>query len=206
MTTVHIDFISDYICPWCYIGKARLERVKEILKEEVELKISVKPFLLYPNIPVGGVDKKVFAKKAKPGMGRSLKQESQLESIQINYKNIERIPNSLEAHRLTWLVQPELKYELAKKIFHGYFENGVDIESHDFLIEQATSVGVDKLTIGKFFGTKAGEREVADAIQSAKEEFVSVVPSLKLNTKFLIPGLQSDEAWIKYIKRAAKKN
>lgn len=206
MTTVQIDFISDYICPWCYIGKARLERVKTLLENEIDLKISVKPFLLYPSIPIGGVDKKVFAKKAKPGMGRSLKHEAQQEGIQINYKNIEKIPNSLEAHRLTWLVHPELKYELAKKIFYGYFEEGKNIEDHDFLIEQATSIGVDKSTIGKFFGTKAGEKEVVDAIQNAKEEFVTVVPSLKLSNQFLIPGLQTDEAWIKYIKRAARKN
>ena len=204
MTTIQIDFISDYICPWCYIGKARLERVKTLLQNEVDLIIDVKPYLLYPKIPVGGVDKSVFAKKTKPGMGRSLKQEAQLEGIQINYKNIEKIPNSLEAHRLTWLVNPDLKYELAKRIFHGYFELGMDIEDHDFLIEQAAKIGVDKTTIGKFFGTEEGKKEVDNAIKKTKEDFVTVVPSIKLSHSFLIPGLQSDEAWINYIRRAVE--
>ena len=203
-TTVHIEFISDYICPWCYIGKARLERVRETLANEIDLEIELKPYLLYPAIPIGGVDKSVFSKKTKPGMGRSLKAESKIESIEINYKNIERIPNSLEAHRLTWLTKPSKKYELAKRIFHGYFEEGQDIEHHDFLIEQAQKVGIDKNTIGKFFSTDAGKTEVAKAIQDSKNEFITVVPSLRLDHQFLIPGLQSDDVWEKYIRRAAE--
>ena len=203
-TTVHIEFISDYICPWCYIGKARLERIKKILAAEIILEIEVAPYLLYPSIPVGGVDKSIFAKKIKPGMGRSLKEESKIERIQINYKNIERIPNSLEAHRLTWMVKPSLKYELAKRIFYGYFEEGQDIEDHDYLIDLAKDIGVDKTTIGKFFSTEIGKIEVAESIQKAKEAFATVVPSLRLDHSFLIPGLQSEEVWIKYIQRAAK--
>ena len=202
--TVHIEFISDYICPWCYIGKARMERVRESLDGKINLEIEVKPYLLYPNIPRGGVPKEVFAKKAKPGMGRSLRAESEREGIAIRYKNIERIPYSLEAHRLTWLTEPDLKYELAKRIFHGYFEKGQDIEDHDFLIEQAKAVGVPKKTIGLFFSTEAGEKEVNDFIQNAKEEFVTVVPSLRLNRKILIPGLQTAELWENYITRASR--
>ncbi len=204
LPTVHLEFISDYICPWCYIGKARLERVKEILKDEINLEIQVSPFLLYPSIPIGGVDKAIFAKKSKPGMGRSLRDEAKIEGIEINYKNIERIPNSLEAHRLTWLVEPTLKYELAKRIFHSYFEEGKYIEETTFLMEQAKLVGVDKSILEKFASTAAGKDEVDLAIQNAKEESISVVPSFRLDHNFLIPGLQSVEVWEKYIRRAAK--
>ena len=203
LTTVHLKFISDYICPWCYIGKARLEKVKKILKDKINLEIQVSPFLLYPSIPKGGVDKTVFSKKSKPGMGRSLRDEAKLEGIEINYKNIERIPYSLEAHRLTWLVEPELKYELAKRIFHAYFEDGKNIEETNFLIEQAKLVGVAKNILEKFASTDSGKDEVDLAIQNAKEEFISVVPSFRLDHNFLIPGLQSVEVWEKYIRRAA---
>ena len=202
-TTVQIEFISDYICPWCYIGKARLERIRDSLKNEIDLEIEVVPYLLYPFIPIGGVEKSVFAKKTKPGMGRSLKVEAQLENIEINYKNIQRIPNSLEAHRFTWLIASSLKYEFAKRIFTSYFEKGKDIENHDFLIEQAKTIGVDQTTIGKFFSTNDGKEEVEQAIQNAKNNFVTVVPSLRLDHSFLIPGLQSDDVWEKYIRRAA---
>ncbi|MFK7775286.1 MAG: DsbA family oxidoreductase [Saprospiraceae bacterium] len=204
LPTVHLEFISDYICPWCYIGKARLERVKETLKDEINLEIEVSPFLLYSSIPIGGVDKSVFSKKSKPGMGRSLRDEAKLEGIEINYKNIERIPNSLAAHRLTWLVKPTLKYELAKKIFHAYFEDGKNMEEIDFLLEQAKLVGVDHNILEKFATTEEGKIEVNLAIHNAKEAFISVVPSFRLDHIFLIPGLQSIEVWEKYIRRAAK--
>ncbi|MFK8007151.1 MAG: DsbA family oxidoreductase [Saprospiraceae bacterium] len=204
LPTVHIEFISDYICPWCYIGKARLERVKEILKDEINLDIQVSPFLLYPSIPKGGVDKSVFSKKSKPGMGRSLRDEAKSEEIEINYKNIDRIPNSLEAHRLTWLVEPALKYELAKIIFHTYFEEGKNIEETNFLIKQAKLVGVNKNILKKFSSTDEGKIEVHLEIQQAKEAFISVVPSFRLDQKFLIPGLQSVEVLEKYILRAAR--
>jgi len=205
MNTVHIEFISDFICPWCYIGKARLEHVKTLLQDEIQLDIELKPFLLYPNIPIGGSPKSDFAKKVKPGMGRSLKYEAQVENIQINYKNIERIPYSLEAHRLVWLVNDnDLKYKLAVKIFHGYFEEGKDIENHDFLIDLAKSVGVHKEIIGKFFSTNIGQTEVLQSIQNSKKELVTVVPSLKIDRKIVMPGLQSTETWLAYIRKAAE--
>ena len=83
MKTVHIEFIGDFICPWCYVGKVRLERVRERLKNEIRLDIKVKPYVLYPSIPKGGVSKSTF-KKTKPGMGRALRQEAQVENIQFN--------------------------------------------------------------------------------------------------------------------------
>ena len=205
MTTVNIEFTSDFICPWCYIGKARLERVKTLLQNEINLDIELKPFVLYPHIPKEGMPKSVFAKKVKPGMGKSLKIEAATENIEINYRNIERIPYSLEAHRLIWLAEGnDIKYELAVKIFHGYFEEGKNIENHDYLIELAKSVGVSKAIIGKFFATNIGKKEVMQSIQNSKEEFISVVPSIKLDKQFSVPGLQSTEVWLNYIRRAAE--
>jgi len=203
--TVHIEFISDYICPWCYIGKARLGRVKELVKEEIDLEIEVKPFLLYPKIPKGGVAKEVFAKKTKLGMGRSLKMEAAAENLTLSYQKIERIPASFEAHRLTTLVETNLlKFELAKRIFYGYFEEGADIENHDFLIDQAKSVGVEKKTIGEFFATDAGKLATEEAIKASKNAFISVVPTMRLDHQFVVPGLQSIDVWENYIRRAAE--
>ena len=80
----------------------------------------------------------------------------------------------------------------------------MDIENHDFLIDQATEIGVDKTTIGIFWWPENGKIDVAKAIQNTKEDFITVVPSLRLSNKFIIPGWQSEEAWINYIRRAAE--
>ncbi len=143
MKTVHIELISDFICPWCYLGKARLERVKAAIADEIRLEIDLKPYILYPSIPKGGVPKSIFAKKTKPGMGRSLRQEAEKEGIHFNYKYIERIPSSFEAHRLVYLVEDNAKkYELTKRLFYGYFEEGQNIEAPVYLLQQAIEVGV----------------------------------------------------------------
>ncbi len=206
MKTVHIEFISDFICPWCYLGKARLERVQQLLAPDIQLDIEVKPFLLYPHIPKGGVHKSHFAKKTKPGMGRSLRKEAEIEGIKISYRNIEFIPYSMEAHRLVWLVEDkQQKYDLAMRLFYGYFEEGQNLEDHTYLSEQATLSGVPSAIIEQFKSTEAGLAACENYIQDAKDNFVNLVPTLKLNHKFTVLGLQSADVLEKYIRRAAAK-
>jgi len=205
MQTVHIELISDFICPWCYLGKARLERVKAAIADEILLEIDLKPYILYPSIPKGGVPKSVFAKKTKPGMGKSLRLEAEKEGIHFNYKYIERIPSSFEAHRLVYLVEGNTKkYALAKRFFYGYFEEGQDIEATDYLLQQARTIGVKETVLQNFMESDAGQAGVQAAILESKETFINIVPSIKLDHQFLITGLQSAEVLEKYIHRAAK--
>lgn len=205
MRTVHIEFISDFICPWCYIGKARLDRLQTKLETEIQLQIVTRPFILYPFIPKGGLPKEVFAKKTKPGMGRSLKYESEIEGVQLNYRHIERIPNSLEAHRLVWLSRQEAAhYSLAKQIFADYFERGQNIEDYGYLMSMASQMGVSQKVQEQFSNSQEGEEEITEYLKQIKEEFVSIVPSLRLDGKFLLPGLQPEDVWEQYIRRAAK--
>lgn len=205
MKTVHIEFISDFICPWCYIGKARLERVQAAVAADIQLDIDIKPYVLYPHIPKGGLPKSDFAKKTKPGMGRSLRQEAAVENIHIHYKHIERIPYSFEAHRLVSLVSGNAKkYELAKKIFHDYFELGQDIEDTDYLVAQGQAIGIDTTILNRFIFTDLGASAVQSSIDQTKQEFINVVPSLRLDRKIVMPGLQSADVWENYIRRAAK--
>lgn len=205
MITVHIEFISDFICPWCYIGNARLIRLREKLAGTIQLEIVPKPYILYPHISKGGLLKEHFAKRTKPGMGRSLKYEAARESLEIKYKNIERIPYSLEAHQLMALIPDNtVKNKLAKRIFINYFENGQDIESHNFLIEEAKKLGVNKEILGRFEFTDEGLETCQAFIKQAKDDFINIVPSLRLDHQFLIPGLQEIDVWEKYIRRAAE--
>lgn len=205
MTTLHIKLISDFICPWCYLGKIRLERIQTAIANDIQLDIEISPYLLYPQIPKGGVPKSVFANKTKPGMGKSLRLEAEKEGIHFNYKYIKYIPNSLEAHRLVYLVKDHsLQYKLAKKIFYAYFETGQDIESHEYLLGEAQSAGVESVVLQQFAKSNVGELEVKAAIASNKEAFIHVVPSLQFDNGLVIPGLQSFETWERYIRRAAK--
>ena len=140
---VSLKFYSDFICPWCYLGKIRLQRVMEELKEEIECHVELMPYILYPHIKPEGAPKAEFANKTKPGMGRSLREEAKQESIEFNYKLIDRIPYSLEAHRLVWIVDDQaLKYDLSTQIFYDYFEKGINIGDRKYLVDMAIKKGI----------------------------------------------------------------
>lgn len=203
MKTVKLAIYSDFICPWCYLGKSRIERIQERLDGEIKLDIELRPYVLYPLIPKGGAPKSAFAKKTKPGMGRSLRQVAAEEGVNLNYKDIERIPYSLEAHRLLTLVDKDKQFDLAKKIFYAYFEEAKDIEDLDLLAALAKSVGMDKELIGRFMFTDIGEEETLAAIEEAKNAFVTVVPSIQFDGKIIMSGLQPVEVWERYIRKAA---
>jgi len=205
MTTVKIELISDYICPWCYLGETRIERIKEKVSSEFDLDIKITPFLLYPDIPKGGLHKSHFASKTKHGMGKALKEEAIKEGIRINYKNIEKIPNSLEAHRLNVLISESAKqFNFSKRVFRSYFQEGQDIENKELLSDLALNANVSQNLIDIFNQTSNGSEECELLIKQTKEENISLVPSIRIDNKLLMPGLQPEEIWTRFFKKAAQ--
>ena len=201
---IHIDITSDFICPWCFIGITRIDRIKKTLSPNIDLEVQLKPYLLYPNIPLLGSPKKHFAKKSKPGMGRALKVEALKENIKIDYKKIDRIPNSLEAHRIISLVNDQdKKWALAKAIFIAYFENGRDIGNSDVLVEIAEQLGSELSTLNAFSHSNVGKEAVLTQVKEAAEKFINVVPTLDFDGRLMVPGLQEEAFWTRYIKKAA---
>ena len=195
MGQVEIEFFTDFICPWCYIGKERITKVINKLKDDIDITISPKPYILYPSIPEGGVDKSVFAKKTKPGMGRSIRDEAAIDQLKLNYKNIERIPNSLKAHQLIAnLTSDKLKWDISLQIIRDYFRSGQNIEDDSYLNQILTS---------NYFTPKLETYNIDHELLLAQEHHITIVPTIRLNKKIIIPGLQSSEVWTKYIQRAS---
>lgn len=187
------------------MGKHRIRRVQEALLGEIDLKIDIKPYLLYPMIPPGGVDKSLFAKKTKPGMGSALKAAAKEESIRINYRNIERIPASLEAHRLSWLiVDLDQRMAFGERLMHDYFEDGQNIEDQAYLKEVALETGVSSEITDVFMNTMEGRDDVAAWIQHMKVQGVALVPTAIFAPGIHLPSLQPFDIWINYCRRAAR--
>ena len=204
---ITIDIISDIICPWCYIGKARLERAIATFKEDLEVKISMRPFLLYPQIPVGGVEKEQFSKLKKPGLGALLREEAAKENIVIDYRKIKRVPNTLEAHRLMYLCKEDaVKNELGKVLFRMYFEEGKDVEDKTVLTVAAKEAGLSDTIIQAFETTTVGAAEVQKDIAYLKEEGISAVPSFIMNKEHLIVGAQPMRNFERYFSKLVTKN
>ena len=199
---ITIDIISDIICPWCYIGKARLERAIAAFKDDLEVKITMRPFLLHPQIPVGGVEKEAFRKLKKPGLGTLLREEAANENIVIDYRKIERIPNTLEAHRLMYLCEDDaIKNKLGKILFRNYFEEGADVEDKTVLVAAAKEAGLSAELIQQFETTTAGAAEVQADIAYLKDEGISAVPSFIINKEHLIVGAQPMRNFERYFSK-----
>src|SRR5512140_920626 len=105
---LHIDIYSDVICPWCYVGKRRLERALRQVGEPVSAHVAWRPFQLNPTMPVGGMERTVYL-KAKFGsldtfkdMEQRLLEAGASEHIPFAFEKIARTPNTFGAHRLIW--------------------------------------------------------------------------------------------------------
>jgi len=147
--TLLIEIASDVICPWCYIGKRRLEKALATLKDEVDVRIEWLPFQLNPDMPAGGVARAEY-RRAKFGSvekGRALDarvaQEGAGEGIAFAFDRMQRTPNTVSAHQLIDLAQSQGKAgPVVDALFRAYFEEAQDIGDQAVLQTIADGAGV----------------------------------------------------------------
>ena len=148
--TLLIEIASDVICPWCYIGKRRLEKALALLEGEVEARIEWLPFQLNPDMPGEGVARADY-RRAKFGSvekGRTLDarvaQEGEGEGIAFAFDRMQRTPNTVAAHQLVDLAQKQGKGDaVVDALFRAYFEEARDIGDAQVLQEIAGRLGVN---------------------------------------------------------------
>jgi predicted DsbA family dithiol-disulfide isomerase len=130
---MQIDVISDTICPWCYIGKRRLERAIR-LRPQIEFDVRWRPFQLDPATPVEGIDRKTYIErkfgssdKIKP-IHAALLQAGEAEGLAFAFDKIARTPNTINSHRLIrWSHSMGVQDQVVEGLFRAYFMDGADI-------------------------------------------------------------------------------
>jgi predicted DsbA family dithiol-disulfide isomerase len=211
---IRIDVISDVVCPWCYLGKARLEAALETLPD-VEADIHWRPYQLDPTIPRGGVDRKAYMeKKFGPGPGLA-EAHARLtafgKELGLNYDfgAIKISPNTMNAHRLIrWAAQagPGLQNKLVDLLFKAYFEEGKDIGDSTVLTEIAKSAGMDEAIVTTLLPTDAEEGGVIGEIAQAKQLGISGVPCFIIDQKYAVSGAQTPDILADAIRNAVAKD
>ena len=207
---MNIDVYSDLICPWCFIGKRRLD---EVLASPAGNDVDVvwRPFQLYPGLPRAGVDRAEFFKarygpEADPGKTPSrIRAEAQSVGIDFNFAAVERVPNTLAGHRLLEKCAGDRQHVLAEALFQAYFCDGRDVGDLDVLAGVAASVGFDREDTRAFLASEEGEKEVLEQIAAAREEGMAGVPCFVLAGRFSIPGAQPLDTMTKLIERAKER-
>jgi len=204
-----IDVVSDVVCPWCYLGKRRLERA--LAGEKGEISVRWRPYQLDPTIPPRGLDRKSYLRN-KFGDGRRLEEIHERlralgaeDGIAYAFDRIERAPNTLDAHRLIrWAAEFGVQDAIVDKLFRLYFEQGRDIGDRKLLVEIAREAGMDAASVDKRLAEGTDEREVRQEIAQAQSLGVTGVPFFIFASRFGVPGAQSAEALATAIERARK--
>ena len=200
-----IQIASDVICPWCYIGKRRLEKELDSLKGEVEARIEWLPFQLNPDMPEQGVARADY-RRAKFGSvekGRTLDarvaQEGAGEGIAFAFDRMQRTPNTIAAHQLINLAQSQAKGgPVVDALFRAYFEEARDIGDAAVLKEIAEGAGVAG------WPESTDKEKVAEEEERVRELGISGVPTFIFDRKSGLSGAYPPEQLAQAIREAAK--
>lgn len=205
---MHIDVYSDLICPWCFIGKRRLDTV---LASPAGAGVWVRwrPFQLYPRMPADGVDRAEFMRArfgddaVKPGTPSRIAEEAVGVGIEFNYGAIKRVPNTFNGHRLVeWVGPGEAQHALMETLFSYYFCLGRDLGDLNVLADAAAAVGIDRNRVLEMLRSDVGVDDMHKRVQEAYEAGVTSVPCFVLPSGFGIPGAQPPEVLARFIERA----
>jgi predicted DsbA family dithiol-disulfide isomerase len=205
-----IDVVSDVVCPWCYLGKKRLERA--LAEEQGEtIVVHWRPYQLDPSIPKEGVERRAYMINKFGNDGRIEAAHERLralgaeEGIAFAFDKIARAPNTLDAHRLIrWAFVTGAQDKVVDRLFKLYFEEGRDIGERALLIETAEQCGMDREIVEKLFADGADEDEVRAEIAEAQRLGVTGVPFFIFAQRFGVPGAQSADVLTTAIDRARK--
>ncbi|KAG0372262.1 hypothetical protein BGX24_000485 [Mortierella sp. AD032] len=210
--TIKIDIVSDTVCPWCYIGKKRLEKAITAFKstpehKDVQFQIDWHPYQLDPSaskVPVRKMDMYAskFGAARAPLIRDRMIHVGQEEGINFSYNG--NVVNTLDSHRLINYATARGKQdEIVEELFRNYFEEDKCGEVPT-LIDSAVKIGLDRAEVEKFLASQEGVREVQDEIERSKVEGVQGVPNIMIDNKYVLSGAQESDTFIEVFNRVAK--
>jgi predicted DsbA family dithiol-disulfide isomerase len=208
-TALQIEVISDVVCPWCYIGKHRLEAAIA-LKPDIQTSINWRPYFLNPWIPREGIDRQTYL-KTKFGsaerysvIAERVAAAAAMEGLRYAPDKISRQPNTLDCHRLIlWsrsVIDPAC---IKQRLMELYFAEGADLTDAKVLVQAAADCGMDGGLIRQLLSGKADVDHVEAESTSAREAGVDGVPCFIFGGRVIVTGAQSPEYLASAIERAA---
>jgi predicted DsbA family dithiol-disulfide isomerase len=206
---VRIDVVSDVVCPWCFIGKRRLEKALA-LKPDVPVEVHWHPYFLNDWIPREGISRKEYltTKFGSPerykGIAQRVSAAAAAEGLTYAMDKISRQPNTLDAHRLIrWADGIGKAAEMKQRLMDLYFTEGADLTNRAVLVQAAADIGLDAGDIGEALASDKDVAEVEQEAQSAKEAGIQGVPMFIFGGKVGVSGAQEPEYLAEAIERLA---
>lgn len=200
-----IDVYSDVVCPWCYVGKRRLERALRQVGDAVKANVVWRPFQLNPTMPKQGMDRRAYL-ETKFGslevfneMEQHLLEAGRTEQIPFAFQKIVRTPNTFQAHRLIWYAGTQgCQDAVVESLFKGVFEEGTDIGSLEVLMQLAERAD---LKAEAFLLGDEGTADVQSEEAVSRRLGIRSVPYFVLNRTHGVPGAQPAEVFVAAIEK-----
>lgn len=208
---IRLDIFSDPVCPWCFLGKANLDRALEAHADH-PFEIEWHPFQLNPGTPATGVDKRAY-------LMQRFGSEQQLNQIHQRFRDIaakagvtmdpdtpKRIPNTLNAHRLIhWAGLEGRQTPMVSALFRAYWVEGRDIGNLEVLADLAAEAGMDRAVVARLLSTDADLAEIQARESHARERGINAVPTFLIANQYVLSGAQPPEVWGQVIEELAAK-
>ena len=202
---IQLDIFSDPICPWCYIGKAFLDRA---LEQNADHPFAVRwlPFMLNPMMPAGGMDRRQYLEDKFGGKAGAVQayapvvEKAQEAGLVLNLDRIARTPSTVDAHRLIhWAGIEGRQTAVVSALFRAYFVDGRDIGDAEVLADVADGTGMDASLVLRLLNTDEDRREIVERDASARGMGVTAVPTFIVAGRHAVPGAQPPELWTRVI-------
>lgn len=204
MTT--LDIFSDPVCPWCYLGKANLDRALESHPDH-PFAVQWHPFQLNPDMPPEGVDKHSYllqrfgSQQQLDAIHDRFREIARQNGVQMDPDTPKRIPNTMNAHRVIhWAGLETRQTRAVSALMRAYWVEGRDIGNLGVLADIAASVGMDRAVTERLLASDADLDEVRTRETHARARGVTAVPTFVIANQYVVSGAQPPEMWGKAIK------
>lgn len=204
-----VDVVSDVICPWCYIGKRRLEKAIAAVDGQHDVYVHWHPFQLNPTMPKEGISRREYRTRKFGSWERSLELDSKViavgesEGIHFAFDKTERTPNTVDAHRVIWLAdQHGCQDAVVEALFRAYFTEGKDIGNRQTLVDVAAEAGLDRKAAEAMLNCDDGLEAISNGREMSQRHYVDGVPFFIINNAVTLSGVQAPETFLDAFKRA----
>ncbi len=193
---IHVDIISDTVCPWCYIGKRRFEQAVA-LRPDYEFQIGWRPFQLNPDMPAASMTRQEYLKAKFGGVDRAdrvyeaVTTAGEEVGLAFDFRGIPQQPNTFDSHRLVrWSESAGVQDAVVETLFQRYFIDEVDVGDQSALVEIAKSCGMDGALVRELFERDADRDLVMAEEGIARRMGINGVPCFVIDHKYAISGAQ----------------
>ena len=207
---IEIDVISDVMCPWCYIGKRRLEKALTMLPG-IEVDIRWRPFQLDHTIPEAGMDRQEYLRN-KFGSDADAAQvyepvraAGKAESIPFEFEKTSISPNTLDAHRvIRWALAEGVQDAVVERLFQLYFIEGANLTDKTVLADAAVEAGIDRAVVEHLLAGDTDKAETLAEIAKIQHMGVTGVPAFIVGNRYAVMGAREPEVIAQAIQEVAR--